>query len=78
MNSKYKSGNDYPDQNYSWRIWHFLGKKSKVLSGELITSIEQPKEIIIMSLGWLAREGCVIVEQSEQDYRLLLRRGGYG
>jgi len=58
-------------------IWHFLDKHGEVTLTQLFTGIEKPKELILMSLGWLAREGHVFVWFENNEYRinLNLRKG---
>jgi len=55
-------------------IWTFLDKSGQVDLEYLAKGIERPREIILMSLGWLAREGHVVVEKSGADYLVYLRR----
>ena len=55
-------------------IWHFLDQHGEVTLSELIRSIDKPRDNLMMSLGWLASEGHVIVLQSENDYRISLRK----
>ncbi|MCF7908766.1 MAG: winged helix-turn-helix domain-containing protein [Candidatus Omnitrophica bacterium] len=54
-------------------IWHFLDKHGMVSLHKLIVGIEKPKELVLMSLGWLAREGHVLVEFKDPDYVISLR-----
>jgi hypothetical protein len=54
-------------------IWNYLDKNGKVSLKKLISSIEQPKEVVLMSLGWLAREGHVVLE-GKKDYKISLRK----
>ncbi len=54
-------------------IWHYLDEKGEVTLSELCAGIEKPKEMILMSLGWLAREGHVVLE-GVRDYKIYLRR----
>ena len=54
-------------------IWHYLDAKGKVKLSELASSMDQPKDLILMSLGWLAREGHVLVD-GEGDYEISLRK----
>ena len=56
-------------------IWHYLDKNGEVFFSELYVGIKQPKDIALMSVGWLAREGHVIVRAEGQDYRVSLRKG---
>ena len=55
-------------------IWHHLDTHGDVRFSQLVTGIDRSKELILMSLGWLAREGHVIVRQEGQDFHVALRR----
>lgn len=54
-------------------IWHYLDEHGEVTLSQLYSGIEKPSDVILMSLGWLAREGHVILE-GEKDYKIFLRR----
>lgn len=53
-------------------IWHYLDEHGKVRLSELVSALDKPREYILMSLGWLAREGHVLLE-GEDDYEVSLR-----
>lgn len=55
-------------------IWHFLDQHGEVTLSILVKGIDKPRDIVLMSLGWLAREGHVIVQQVNADYRISLRK----
>ena len=55
-------------------IWHYLDEHRDVPFSRVVAGIERSKELALMSLGWLAREGHVIVRQEGQDFRVELRR----
>lgn len=55
-------------------IWHFLDQHGDVNLSVLMKGIDKPRDSILMSLGWLAREGHVIVQQVDNDYRINLRK----
>lgn len=55
-------------------IWHELDSHGEVPFSQLLKGLERPREIVLMSLGWLAREGHVIVRQAEGEYFIVLRR----
>jgi hypothetical protein len=55
-------------------IWHFLDQHGEAGFEELSKGIDKPPEIVLMSLGWLAREGHVIVQQAAGDLKITLRR----
>ena len=54
-------------------IWHYLDEHGEVTLLQLCAGIEKPRDVILMSLGWLAREGHVILE-GDKDYKIFLRR----
>lgn len=54
-------------------IWHYLDEHGKVKLSELIVKVDKSRELILMSLGWLAREGHVLLE-GEEDYEVSLRK----
>jgi len=55
-------------------IWHYLDQHGEVTFQQLVSGIEKPKDTLLMSLGWLAREGHVILNQEGTDYKISLRR----
>ena len=56
-------------------IWHYLDNHGEVLFSQLVTGISQPRDLTLMSVGWLAREGHVIFKEEGKDYRVWLRKG---
>ena len=55
-------------------IWHFLDEHGEASLNDLTKSLDRPVENILMSLGWLAREGHVILVHLEGGYRISLRK----
>ena len=55
-------------------IWHYLDEHGPVVFSQLVKGIDRPKELALMSLGWLAREGHVVVHQDRGELRVSLRR----
>jgi len=55
-------------------IWHFLDQHGEVSLSTLVNGIDKPRDTILMSLGWLAREGHVVLQELEGDYHVNLRR----
>lgn len=55
-------------------IWHFLDKHGEVTLAVLTGGISKPKELILMSLGWLAREGHVLMRFESGDFKISLRK----
>lgn len=55
-------------------IWHYLDGHGDAQFSTLAGGIDRPKELVLMSLGWLAREGHVIVKPDGKDFTVALRR----
>ena len=49
-------------------IWHHLDQKGNATLDQLTKAIGKPKELLLMSLGWLAREGHISLGGSESGY----------
>jgi len=55
-------------------IWHYLDQHGEVTLAELVKGIDKPRDNVLMSLGWLAREGHVILQCFENEYKVALRK----
>ena len=55
-------------------IWHLLERQGKVSLNDIVNSIDAPREIVLMSIGWLAREGHVVLEGDAPNYLVYLRQ----
>ena len=55
-------------------IWHYLDKNGEVLFSKLQAGIQQPRDLVLMSVGWLAQESHVIVREEGKDFRISLRK----
>lgn len=55
-------------------IWHFLDQHGEVTLSVLVKGIDKQRDNVLMSLGWLAREGHVIVNRVSSDYKICLRK----
>ena len=54
-------------------VWRYLDKHEGEASlKEVLTGVEAPKETIFMAVGWLAREGFVLVDGHLPNCRLRL------
>ena len=54
-------------------IWHYLDQHKTAKLSELTSGIDKDRNVVLMSLGWLAREGHVIMEDIGGDYTITLR-----
>jgi hypothetical protein len=57
-------------------IWHYLDLHGEARFSAVIKAIGRTKELALMSLGWLAREGHVQVRREGQEFVIALRVPG--
>lgn len=55
-------------------IWHYLDENGQTLLSSLTKGISRDCDITLMSLGWLAREGHIILSKEKDEYRIQLRK----
>jgi hypothetical protein len=55
-------------------IWHYLDQHGEVTLSQLVKGIDKQRDNVLMSLGWLAREGHVVLQQVGSDYKVSLRK----
>lgn len=53
-------------------IWHYLDERHQATLDDLVKHIGDDRELILMSLGWLAREGHVSLRAENGVYRASL------
>lgn len=53
-------------------IWHYLDEKGSATLEELCRHTGKPRELLLMSLGWLAREGHVTLGDVNTGFRTRL------
>ena len=49
-------------------IWHYLDRHGSATLEQLTQGISKPREELLMSLGWLAREGHVVLGDEKTGY----------
>ena len=54
-------------------IWHYLDQHKNSTLSQLVKGIDKKRDVALMSLGWLAREGHIIMEEIPGDYTITLR-----
>jgi len=55
-------------------IWDFLEQNERVSLKQLTQGIDHSQDLVLMSLGWLAREGHVVVDSLDGEYEISLRK----
>ncbi len=56
-------------------IWDYLDRSDEAARmQDIIGELAKDRDIIMMSLGWLAREGHIRLEKDDTDYSIKLAR----
>jgi len=55
-------------------IWHYLDAHGESLLSAMVRHIYKPRDLILMSVGWLAREGHVVLVSQGGDHKISLRK----
>ncbi len=53
-------------------IWHYLDEKGAATLDELVRSVKKDRNLLLMSLGWLAREGHITLSDGQSGFRASL------
>lgn len=59
-------------------IWHYLDQHGTSSLSGLVEHLDKPRDLILMSLGWLAREGHVVLRPEGSDYQVSFLRKEVG
>lgn len=54
-------------------IWRILSEKGPTTMAKLIKAVGEPRDTVIMALGWLARENKIDIEQDGRSHKVSLR-----
>ncbi len=55
-------------------IWHYLDEhRGSATLSEIALGIARPRDVVLMSAGWLAREGHLVLTPDGSDFVLTLR-----
>ena len=55
-------------------IRHYLDQHGDVNLSVLTGGLDRSRDNLLLSLGWLAREGHVILQQTGEDFSITLRK----
>lgn len=55
-------------------VWHYLDSHGTAKLEEIFANIDKPRDLLLMSIGWLAREGHVVLLDEGEGYHLSLRK----
>jgi len=54
-------------------IWRYLDEKQTASLEETVTALGRSREMVLLSVGWLAREGHVVLKD-EKGYQIALKK----
>ncbi|MCF7874012.1 MAG: winged helix-turn-helix domain-containing protein [Candidatus Omnitrophica bacterium] len=55
-------------------IWNFLDEHGETTLAQITNGIDKPEKLILMSLGWLAREKHIVVAEKNNTYHINLNQ----
>ena len=56
-------------------IWRYLDEHGRTDDlDNLVKDIDKPRDLVLMSVGWLAREGHVVLDGETPNYKVSLRK----
>jgi hypothetical protein len=55
-------------------IWHYLDQKGSATLDELVRHTKKDRDLLLMSLGWLAREGHISLGDGRTGFRSVLAK----
>jgi hypothetical protein len=57
--------------NAAGAIWNFLNERGPTPLSKMVQELEQPKDIVLQGIGWLAREGKIEYAAGKGKTKLL-------
>ena len=54
------------------KVWSFLTERGKVSLSALEKGVDEPRSVVYMAIGWLAREGKVTIRREERSIQIWL------
>ena len=55
-------------------IWQLLDSNESMSVKDINSKLDRPEFLIYMSLGWLSREGHILLDREGDDFRVSLRK----
>jgi predicted transcriptional regulator len=55
------------------RVWQALSKNGSMSMAKLVKAVGQPRDNVMQALGWLAREGKILIEEEGRSRVVTLR-----
>jgi len=55
-------------------IWQLLESRENAKLDEIKSRLDKPEMLILMSLGWLSREGHILINREGENFNISLRK----
>lgn len=55
------------------RVWHCLSEHGSLSYSQLVKQVDQPRDLVMQALGWLAREEKISIDVSGRSKVVTLR-----
>ncbi len=55
-------------------IWQYLEKYTEATLSKIAKAIKRDRDIVLLSLGWLGREGYVLIKKEGKEYRITFQK----
>jgi hypothetical protein len=57
-------------------IWQYLEKNKEASLSKIAKAIKRDKDMVLLSLGWLSREGHVYIRKEGNGYKITFQQKG--
>jgi hypothetical protein len=54
-------------------VWHYLNENGSVTLSKLARDIDEPRDLVMQAVGWLAREGKIHFEEGGRSKSISLK-----
>ncbi|MGI6595459.1 MAG: winged helix-turn-helix domain-containing protein [Elusimicrobia bacterium] len=55
-------------------VWQYLEKYNEATLSQIANAIKRERNLVMLSLGWLGREGHILIVKEGDDYKITLRK----
>jgi hypothetical protein len=55
-------------------VWQYLEKYKETTLSNIARAINRDKDLLLLSLGWLGREGHVSIKKEGDDYKITFQK----
>jgi hypothetical protein len=55
-------------------VWQYLEKYSEATLSKIAKAIKRERDLVLLSLGWLGREGHVVIKKEGDEYTVTFQK----